>query len=671
MCGFAGFLGDNHYGHAVLHEMGQAIQHRGPDDAGIWVDLDASVGLSFRRLSILDLSPAGHQPMESHRGRYVVVFNGEIYNHLEIREQLTRAGSAPDWRGHSDTETLLAGFDAWGVDETIVRTRGMFAIAVWDRQERTITLARDRLGEKPLYYGHHNNVFLFGSELKSLKAHPAFDAEIDRDALTLLLRHNYIPAPYSIYRGIRKLPPGTLVTISLSEGASSPRAYWDARSVIGDALAAPFAGTPQEAVDGLEAELRRSIEGQMIADVPLGAFLSGGVDSSTIVALMQQISRAPVRTFSIGFREDGYDEAVYARQVAQHLGTNHTELYVSPEAARDVIPLLPRIYCEPFADSSQIPTFLVSQLARQQVTVALSGDAGDELFAGYTRYLLSNQFWSKLSLLPAPVRGTLSDGIGRLSAQTWTRLLQPARLLWKNSVSGSAIGDRMVRGGEVLAARNHHELYKLLVSHWTEPGRVVRDAHEPSTMLAEAEHSPIAGDFIHEMMALDLMTYLPDDILVKVDRAAMANSLETRVPLLDHRVVEFAWRLPLAYKLRTGQSKWALRQVLYKYVPRELIERPKMGFGVPIDSWLRGPLRAWAEELLDEARLRREGFFEPAQIRKKWSEHVTGQRNWHYHLWDILVFQAWLEDRPSEASGFFQAPLQSATYWPEARASSA
>jgi asparagine synthase (glutamine-hydrolysing) len=642
MCGFAGFLGGYAAGDTFLEAMGDALYHRGPDDGGVWSDPDAEVGLAFRRLSIIDLSPAGHQPMRSATGRYVIVYNGEIYNHGQLRARLEQQNRAPAWRGHSDTETLLAAIEAWGVDEAVTHATGMFAFALWDRQLRALTLGRDRIGEKPLYYGWQNGVFLFASELKALKRHPAFKQEVDRQTLTLLMRHNYIPAPHCIYRGMHKLMPGTLLTVTLAERAARPRAYWDARAVVAEGLARPFEGTPEAAVDALDAELRRSIAGQMIADVPLGAFLSGGIDSSTVVALMQQLSDRPVRTFSIGFEEDDFNEAGFAKEVAAHLGTHHTEWYISPQEARDVIPKLPAIYCEPFSDSSQIPTFLVSQLARQQVTVSLSGDGGDELFAGYNRYVLAQRFWARMASVPARVRGGVSEMILKVPRQTWSRVMAPAQRWLGNVVTEANAADRAIRAAEVLAAKDQTDLYKLLVSHWNEPESLVLDAHEPDTLLTDQDYGLQADNFIHEMMALDLVTYLPGDILVKVDRAAMANSLETRVPFLDHGVVELAWRLPLDYKLRDGVSKWPVRQVLNRYVPRRLVERPKMGFGVPIDSWLRGPLRDWAEDLIDESRLRAEGYFDPRAVHRKWAEHQSGHRNWHYHLWDVLMFQAWL-----------------------------
>ena len=646
MCGIAGWLGlnalDKQGISSVMKQMVGQLHHRGPDDHGVWCDTDAGIGLVHARLSILDLSAAGHQPMSSPSGQYVIAFNGEIYNHSDLRAWLDK-DHLTNWRGHSDTETLLAGFDTWGITATVEKAIGMFAFAVWDKVNRALTLGRDRLGEKPLYYGWQGNTFLFGSELKALKAHPAFRGKIDRNALTLLMRHNYIPAPYSIYQGIHKLLPGSLLTVSMDNRSAQPQRYWDARRVVANGLAQPFMGSPDEAVDALDKLLREAVAQQMIADVPLGGFLSGGVDSSAIVALMQAQSSVPVRTFTIGFEETAYNEAVHAKAVARHLGTDHTELYVTPQQALDVIPRLPSLYCEPFADSSQIPTFLVSQMARQHVTVSLSGDAGDELFGGYNRYVLGQRLWGTLSRLPIGLRQVLAQMISGVSPHMWNRLLGPMQGLLPSGFAQANIGDKLHKGAAVMAAQTPAELYRLLVSHWLHPSELVIGATEPLTVLTDPVQQPQTDHFVHQMMALDLLTYLPDDILTKVDRAAMGVSLESRVPFLDHRVVEFAWRLPLDYKLRNGIGKWPLRQVLYKYVPKELIERPKMGFGIPIDSWLRGPLRDWAEELLGESRLRQEGYFNPAQIRQKWAEHLSGKRNWQYHLWDVLMFQAWSE----------------------------
>jgi asparagine synthase (glutamine-hydrolysing) len=652
MCGFVGLLGgaaaEQQATLGVLHNMANAIVHRGPDSDAYWVEADAGIGLAHRRLAIVDLSPAGAQPMTSGSGRYVLAFNGEIYNHLTLRVELGMdprlrgVGGGGVWRGHSDTETLLAGFDAWGIEATVNKCIGMFAFAVWDKHTRSLTLARDRLGEKPLYYGWQGQgngaVFLFGSELAALRRHPTFAAEVSRDALALYMRHNCIGGEHSIYAGIHKLAPGRMLTVSLAAPQPVVRAWWSGAAVARQGVAQPFTGSPDDAVDALEALLRDAVGQQMMADVPLGAFLSGGIDSSTVVALMQAQSSRPVRTFSIGFHEAGYNEAEHAKAVAQHLGTDHTELYVTAQQALDVIPKLPSLYSEPFADSSQIPTFLVSQLARQHVTVSLSGDAGDELFCGYNRYQMTAGLWGKLSRIPQPLRQMAAKLITALPPAAWDKLAAVLPM--------SRVGDKLHKGAAVLGSRSVADLYRGMVSHW-DPASVVLGATEPASVLTGAVPNLQGLNDVERMMALDMLSYLPDDILAKVDRAAMGVSLETRVPFLDHRVVEFAWSLPLHYKLRNGVTKWPLRQVLYRHVPRELIERPKMGFGVPIDHWLRGPLRDWAETLLSESRLRQEGFFDPAPIRRKWAEHLSGQRSWHYHLWDVLMFQAWLEKNHS------------------------
>jgi asparagine synthase (glutamine-hydrolysing) len=651
MCGLTGFW--QHQGfvaeeaHATASRTADALVHRGPDDVGVWVDAAAGLALGHRRLAILDLSPAGHQPMVSASGRFVIAFNGEVYNHLALRQQLAAQGAAPAWRGHSDTETLLAAIEAWGVEATLKQAVGMFALALWDREARTLVLARDRMGEKPLYWGWQNGVLLFGSELKALRQHPAFGGQIDRDALALFMRHGYLPAPFSIYQGIHKLPPGTWVSISQRDAAThtapAPRAYWSVHQAVLHGQAQPYTGSDADAVQALDGLLRQAIQGQMLADVPLGAFLSGGVDSSTVVAVMQSLSSRPVKTFSIGFHEKDYNEAEHARAVAAYLGCEHTELYVTPAQAMAVIPRLPTLYDEPFADSSQIPTFLVAQLAREHVTVSLSGDGGDELFGGYTRYLWTRRIWNALRWLPLPARRALAAALVWPSPQAWNRLLRTLQPVLPRGLRVRLAGDKMHKLAELVALASPEAVYRYLVSHWKHPADdLVIGAREPQTILQRPHEWPPLATLEERMMYLDQMTYLPDDILVKVDRAAMGVSLETRVPLLDHRIVEFAWALPLAMKLRDGQTKWLLRQVLYRYVPRHLIERPKMGFGIPLDTWLRGPLREWAEDLLSEERLKREGFLHPAPIRHKWAEHLSGQRNWAFYLWNVLMFQAWL-----------------------------
>ena len=641
MCGIAGYWDKNGADVSIVERMAMRIQHRGPDDAGIWLDEGQGLALAHRRLSIIDLSPAGHQPMVSPCGRFTLVYNGEIYNHRDLRAELEDEGGHFDWRGHSDTETLLAGLRHWGVEGTLKRLNGMFAFALWDKAERNLFLARDRMGEKPLYYGCSGETFLFGSELKSLSAHPHWKGDVDRNALALYMRHNCVPTPWSIYQGISKLPAAHFVVVrEAGQVVSEPQCYWDLRQ-IATSSSADANGSQEEFIDELDKLLRDAVGRRMTADVPLGAFLSGGFDSSTVVALMQAQSARPVKTFTIGFHEKDYNEAEHAKAVAKHLGTDHTELYVTPEEAMAVIPRLPAIWDEPFSDSSQIPTLLISELARQHVTVSLSGDGGDELFCGYSRYTQGYQIWKTMRLLPVPMRRALG---GLLQAIPGAPLESLVRFLPKR-FQIPHLADRLPKLAAVVKEDSGELYYRQLVSHWKDPAKVVRSGVEPLTLFDMPERLPKLPGLREYMMYLDSMTYLPDDILTKVDRASMAVSLEARVPLLDHRVVEFSWRTPTSLKYRDGKGKWLLREVLYRYIPRALMERPKMGFGVPIDAWLNGPLREWAEELLNEKRLREEGFFDPVPIRKMWQEHVTGQRRWHYYLWDVLMFQAWLETR--------------------------
>jgi asparagine synthase (glutamine-hydrolysing) len=647
MCGISGFWdtsrqNSNETMQRIVQQMSDKLLHRGPDDGGSWVDECTGVALGHRRLSIVDLSPEGHQPMVSADNRYAIVFNGEVYNFLELRRQLEPLGHR--FRGYSDTEVMLASISHWGLEAAVQRFVGMFAFALCDRQEQRLHLVRDRLGEKPLYYGWMGHTFLFGSELKALRVHPAWQGDIDRNALALFLRHNYIPAPYSIYQGIYKLLPGTILTLDSTEIKSTPIPvpYWSAKSVAELGVARPFSGSKEEAIEQLDRLLRDTICHQMIADVPLGAFLSGGIDSSTVVALMQAQSTRPVKTFSIGFYEDAYNEAQYAKEVAQHLGTDHTELYITSQEAIAIIPKLPILYDEPFADSSQIPTFLVSQLAKQHVTVSLSGDGGDELFAGYNRYFLGRRLWQQIGWMPYSWRSAIASVLTSLDTQTWNKSLANLKPLLPKPLKQRNLGDTLHKLAEVLGVKSSQAIYLRLLSHWKDPGSLVLGASEPTTALNDPQLWAELPEFTQRMMYLDTVTYLPNDILAKVDRATMGVALEARVPFLDHRVVEFAWTVPLSLKIRQGQGKWLLRQVLYKYVPPSLIERPKMGFGVPIDDWLRGSLREWAEDLLSEQRLRQEGFFNPEPIRQKWKEHLAGVHNWQYYLWDVLMFQAWL-----------------------------
>jgi asparagine synthase (glutamine-hydrolysing) len=651
MCGLVGIWSRNHYENLreQIESASGVLKHRGPDDSGTWIDGELGLALGHRRLSILDCSAAGHQPMHSHDDRYVTVFNGEIYNHLDLRAQLAADGITPAWRGHSDTETLLACFSAWGIKKTLQATVGMFAIVLWDRQTKVLTLARDRMGEKPLYWGWQNDTLVFTSELKALKSFFSFDGQVDRNALALLLRHGYIAAPYSIYQGIQKLPMGNFIDIPLSSREAAhgarPVAYWKMNESIQTGLDNPFTGTADHAVDALEQQLSQSIGAQMISDVPLGAFLSGGIDSSTIVALMQAQSERPVHTFTIGFEDKKYNEAEHAKVIAAHLGTHHTELYVSPEDALAVIPHLPRIYDEPFADSSQIPTFLLSRMAHEHVTVALSGDAGDELFGGYNTYRFTPSIWGKIGLLPAPLRRVAAASLTCLPTSAWDKALKVLQPVLPAKSRQSATGEKLHKLAELLSAGKKEAFYRQLVSHWKQPGDVVIGSTEHSTLLSDQGAWPQGLSFEHWMMAMDAQTYMTDDILVKVDRAAMANSLEVRVPMLDHRVVELAWRMPQDFKIRDGKGKWLLREVLYRHVPKELMERPKKGFSIPLANWLRGPLRDWAEALLNEARLRKEGYFRPYPIRQAWAQHLSGKRDNSRKLWCVLMFQAWLNQQ--------------------------
>ncbi len=626
MCGLTGFLTlhSSHPDHAalVVKRMAETLAHRGPDDAGSWLDPAAGIALAQRRLAIIDLSPTGHQPMVSPSGRYVLVFNGEIYNHLEIRRKLEASWEQDlAWRGTSDTETLVVAIERWGLQATLKMAVGMFALGLWDRQERVLSLARDRLGEKPLYYGWQGEAFLFGSELKALREHPAFRGEINRDVLPVYLRFGYIPAPWSIWCGIFKLIPGTILYIQAGSVGNLPKPepYWSLAEVAATSQAHLFTGSDDEALAILETKLREAVRDQMVADVPLGAFLSGGIDSSTIVALMQTQSRLPVKTFTIGFAEQQYNEADYARIVARHLGTDHTELYLTSQEAMEIIPKIPTLYDEPYGDTSAIPTFLVSQLARSQVTVALSGDGGDELFCGYERYQRAKRAWEISRRIP--------------------RLARPVAAYAITHLLGKSNNEHIVR---VLQCNNDVEFYQ--IKTWLPSESLIKHVQQLlSTQPDDWTGFTYTTSMYERMMYTDMLTYLPDDILVKVDRAAMAHSLETRIPLLDHRVVEFACTLPLAMKLRDGTSKWLLRHLLYKYIPKELVERPKMGFGIPLDHWMCGALRGWIEDLLSEERLSNDGFFDPKLLRNRWQQYLAGDKKLCYSLWYIIMFEAWLD----------------------------
>lgn len=649
MCGIAGLLTLGRADSAVVRRMTDPIAHRGPDDQGVWIDPNSGVGLGHRRLSIVDLSPLGHQPMESADGRWVISYNGEIYNHTALRAELEAAGQRCSWRGHSDTETLIACISAWGLERAVKRSVGMFAIALWDREDRVLYLARDRFGEKPLYYGWTAGDFVFASELKAIRAHPGFNNAISRAALGLFAERGYVPSPFSIYERLFKLEPGSILSVrspavtkpfssapmpGQNEDGISLHRYWSYRSVIRRGLANPIEDEC-EALERLEHALCQAIAAEAVADVPVGAFLSGGIDSSTVVALYQEYSSIPVRTFSIGFEESLFNEAEYAKKVARHLGTIHNERYVTIKETQDVIPLLPTLYDEPFGDSSQIPTYLVSQFAKEQVTVALSGDGGDELFAGYNRHFTAPILWQTVRKVPRPVRALVGPPLSRIPAALW------------NAVPGRRapnFGAKMQKAFRVAAsAHSLDDVYRSFLDEWSfEPSPVLKAGSERSSL--DLDVSPAAPDALR-MMYCDAVTYLPDDILCKVDRAAMAVSLETRVPFLDHRVAEIAAHIPFGMKVRGGKGKYILRQLLYRQGPQALFDRPKAGFAIPVGEWLKGPLRAWAEELLEPRRLIADGWFDVKAVQARWGMHLRGRRDSTQALWTILMFQSWLRSQ--------------------------
>ncbi len=640
MCGFAGFIDlarSTPEADLLARAEGMAAQlyRRGPDGDGVWADASAGLAMGHRRLAILDLSPAGHQPRVSADGRYVIAYNGEVYNFPQLRAELEAEGAA--FRGNCDTEVVLEAIAVWGLEAALGRMTGMFAFALWDKAERILYLARDRLGIKPLYWGRCRGHFLFASEIKALRAHPAWTATVDRDALAAYLRFGYVPSPRSIYAGVSKLEAGTFLTLREGEEPEIRR-YWDLREITLSARARQRDLGDSEAADRLDGLLRDAVKGRMVADVPLGAFLSGGVDSSTVTALMQDQSSRPVKTFSIGFSESAFDESSEAAAVARHLGTDHTELMISPADARAVIPDLPHIYDEPFADSSQISTYLVSRLARGKVSVALSGDGGDEMFAGYNRHRLAAGPWQRLERVPLALRRLASSSLRALPPALWDMLFAPSPKRLRHVLTG----DRMHKLATVLPSSDGADLYGRLVSQWPEPeSLVVEGAREGERIWGDPGLVRDVPELMARMRYMDTVGYLPGDILTKLDRASMAVSLEARVPLIDHRVAEFAAALPPHMLIRGGCGKWLLRQVLHRYVPEELVTRPKTGFGVPLDSWLRGPLRDWAEGLLSRSRLEEGGFFAPAPIRRAWKEHLSGRRNHQHRLWAVLMFQAW------------------------------
>lgn len=658
MCGIAGIFTTDRIDPGLLARMAEAVAHRGPDDQGIWLDEGAGIGFAHRRLAILDLSPEGHQPMCSADGRYVICYNGEIYNHGEIRAELEKAGYMPEagWRGHSDTEVLLQAFAAWGIEAAVSRAVGMFALALWDRKDRLLHLVRDRFGEKPLYYGWAGRDLVFGSELKSLRCHPKFDPAIDRTALRAFAARTYVPAPRSIYRRIFKLQPGTILTLSPSalshplteppeEGKAGPvrlQYYWRYRDVVRDGLENPIANDG-EAVALLEQVLARAIKEQSFADVPVGAFLSGGIDSSTIVALYQKYSTQPVRTYSIGFEEAGFNEAEHAKAVAKQLGTIHHEHYVTMAEARDVIPSLPKMFDEPFADSSQIPTFLISRFARRDVTVALTGDGGDELFGGYNRHVIAPRLWRQLRRVPRRLRSIAAAPLSRLPPSVWGKVSELVE-----GRGSPFIGARIQKGLRIAqTASTFDDIYLSFLDEWSQDENPVLNGD--GQIGFDLNVGEGVSDAIR-IMYCDAVSYLPDDILTKVDRASMARSLETRVPFLDHRVAALAARIPLSMKIRNGKGKHILRQLLFREAPTHLFDRPKAGFGIPVGQWIRGPLRPWAEELLEPKRMAHEGWFDPSIVQRRWQDHLAGRRDSTPALWAVLMFQAWMQEQKGRLS---------------------
>ncbi len=647
MCGFAGFLDKNIAisSIATLNAMSHALIHRGPDDSGHWIDHECGIGLAHRRLSIVDVSSAGAQPMTSNCGRYILSFNGEIYNHINLRKELNKTEMIVSWRGQSDTETLLACISIWGINETLGRCIGMFAFAIWDRVERCLILARDRMGEKPLYYGWQgsgsNSAFIFASELAAVKRHPKFENKLENASISLFMKFGYIPAPYSIYKNIFKLLPGHTLRLSFDSPNSFSVPYWTLDEAIQNGLNNPILESEKDTISSLEKLLKETVLGQMASDVPLGAFLSGGIDSSLIVALMQSQSKKPIKTFTIGFDNKDYNEASHARNISKILMTDHEELFVSSVNISDAIEKIPSMYGEPFSDSSQIPTYLVSQMARKKVTVALSGDGADELFGGYSRYVLSKKLWPYVNLFPQWCRHKVSVILLNTPVESWNRILSPYMKYIPSHMRQANVGEKLHKGARLLDAVSIGNLHNTLSTHWA-PFEIVNNDRIDYYSLEPNQNFPKEINDIQKMMAKDSVQYLPDDILVKMDRASMVNSLEGRMPFLDHRVVDFSWRIPHSYKFREGKGKWILRQILYKYVPKEIVDRPKMGFSIPLDELLRGPLRDWAENLLSEKELNNNGYLNSDVVRSRWREHITGKANWQHHLWDVLMFQQWI-----------------------------
>ena len=644
MCGITGILvsGEAEYLRGFIDEAIGSLQHRGPDSRGVFIEERSGLGLGHSRLAIQDLSAAGAQPMTSASGGFVLVLNGEIYNHLELRKQLEKS-CAVSWKGHSDTETLLMALSVWGIEETLSKLVGMFAFALYDKEKSELTIARDRMGEKPLYYGLIGKDFVFGSELHILKSHPGWRGQISQKSLGQFLKFSYVPSPLSIYENVYKLPAGSYLTFRRGIGLPEPNRYWSVASIAIEGVAnSKIQQTDTQDLDELESLLSQSIEGQLLSDVPLGVFLSGGIDSTAVAAVAQSVSNNPIKTFSVGFDEAGYDESIHAARISKHLHTDHHEMRVSSRDALAVIPNLSQLYTEPFADSSQIPTYLISRMAREKVIVALSGDGGDELFGGYNRYIGVQKYWPAISQSPKFVRNALQQLIGSIPNAGITNFASAVSRVLGPKFSYANPLEKLQKLQLVLGSDSIEQLYDLLVSQWPRPELLLRNGANDGYSTADTIIGESIDD-VSKMMLMDQLSYLPDDILVKVDRASMGVGLETRSPFLDHRLVEFGWRLPLSKKIRNGQGKWLLRELVYKHVPKKLVDRPKMGFSIPLDSWLRGPLREWAESLLSEERLVDEGHFNPAPIRQAWAEHLSGKANRQHQLWNVLMFQSWLE----------------------------
>lgn len=652
MCGITGIFQSNPSDlRMIVGAMADTMIHRGPDDAGVWCDETIGIAFGFRRLAILDLTLEGNQPMRSTSGRFVMVFNGEIYNFLELKKELVDQGH--QFRGGSDTEVMLAAFDTWGIERSLPKLNGMFAFAVWDRKDRELSLSRDRVGKKPLYYGWSDGCFLFGSELKAIKRHPKFKSEIDRSALVHYMQRGYIPYPLSIYRQIHKLIPGSLLKLSKDDlsrrptdfspylarsGEKGPKPYWDLMEVAIHSQEKPFKGNENKTLEELDRLLRQSTKRRMISDVPLGAFLSGGIDSSLVVAMMQAEHDAPIKTFTVGFEETDYNEAPFAKRIAEHLKTDHTEIYLSADEGLNIIPDLPQMFDEPLADASQIPTFLVSRLAKQHVTVALCGDGGDELFVGYNRYIWPELILLRLKFVPLFIREAFGRVGLNLPPKTRDRFARILAACLPSSIRPQRPKETLEKFFKIISAQNPDALYDALTTYWPVKSVLGNEIHKAQYSMGDMQGF---SNFLFRTMFLDIGSYLPEDLLAKVDRASMAASLEIRSPLLDYQIIEFAASIPSALRAKNGEKKYLLRTLLSRYMPRKLFERPKMGFSVPIGKWLEGPLRNWAEDLLDESLLKSDGFFDSTMVRGRWKEHCEGTINWQNELWTILIFQAW------------------------------